>query len=414
MEKSADAAVIYQAYLEYPEYCKAKKGMGLTAKQAEKTKKELYQKVERSLLDWKSSRTTLVEKDALLRRCKLLYDQYCKFRMSSPELVSRQMELKMNTLLEHMADREAEKVSYIRVHEAGGGKLDLEAVFKEKSAVRKLLSYPIDKLLEQALADTSFTIVSREDSAFYITATGKKYHRAQCPYCKGKTLVKTAYAKIQNMKLQPCKCIEKASGAEKRDTRQVLTVFIDESIRKNPWRRWDERIPEKQGSYSYVICKGELQSEEQITRENQISANAGLLNETDDVTFAAMEAISSVLLKIAFGYDFHEDVVIYTDNQAAKDKWHKTNVNRYLAGLFHSVKVCCIPREKNTVADKVGREQAFFNIPSSLMQEIVQKCSRYEAVQKENEFVKEFFPYPEKNIPNLVAELKLLAEEREN
>jgi hypothetical protein len=108
----------------------------------------------------------------------------------------------------------------------------------------------------------------------------------------------------------------------------------------------------------------------------------------------------------------------------AVEKWHKKDSNIYMASLFESVKVCYIPREQNTKADMVGRERTFTDIPTDFLEELIESRNDYklQVIQKDNElsrlheeleFVKNYFPNPQYNIPNLIEELRLLAEERE-
>lgn len=146
--------------------------------------------------------------------------------------------------------------------------------------------------------------------------------------------------------------------------------------------------------------------------------NASLLTEISDTNLAAVEAITAVLMKVAFGLDFHDDVVIYTDNTSAMNRWNKSRANSYLSKLFNSVTVIAIPREKNTVADQIGRERAFADMSKPVMGRLLKQCEEYdklagqiEELKSQLDFVKEYFPYPEKQIPNLISELRLLAGE---
>ena len=151
-----------------------------------------------------------------------------------------------------------------------------------------------------------------------------------CPYCKGRNLIPATYAKVENIGYSPCRCIENADRASERKdkveeevkashAKQTMTVFIDESLHDNPWIKWDASLPKKQASYSYIICRGALKSEQEITEMNEISRNSCSANEAKSIIFSVIEAISSVLLKLAFQYHFQGEVIIYTDNMVAKD-----------------------------------------------------------------------------------------------
>ncbi len=421
VSKKTEQEILYEAYLKYPVFCKAKKQ---TEKQIKVIKNDLILKTDKLLLFFRSSSTTIIEKDKFVRQGKLVYMQYCSFVKGNPTAINDNLKNKIDLLLNQITDREAEQLTELRKKMTGGSRLDLDAIFKDEDIAKKLVNMSIEKLITEALKDSRFTIVSKTEQKVYITETGNKYHKSNCPYCKGKKLVPVTFTRVENAGYEPCKCIntsnkmliskiELSENDKLKLNAQTMTAFIDESVRFNPWIKWDNSLPEKQASYSYVICKGALDSENEISTKNKVSYNACMSNEAQDVTFSAIEAISTVLLKIAFNYNFHGNVIIYTDNTAAKDNWYRNNSNLYLASLFENVKVCYIPREKNTIADRIGREQAFINIPSRLIGELVNKCMDYDKVCEELNFVKEYFPNPKKNIPNLIAELQLLSEEKE-
>jgi len=421
LEKKADRVILYEAYRKYQDLCKGKQ---MTAKQQSITRNDLFRRAERLLLFLNSPSTSAVEKNNLLRKCKPLYQQYSIFLKGNPGGVSESLAKKMDELLLQMTIWEEEQVHTFRKKEAGGEGLNMEAIFSEQANIRQLLTMRVENLLRMALKDKKFTIVSHTDQKIFITESGTKYHRADCPYCRGRKLIPASFAKIENVGYTPCKCIgatdkvlvkreELTQERKEALATQTMTAFIDESVRPNPWKLWDDSLPDRQSSYSYVICRGMLESEREITEENRVSAKACLANEAADVTMSAIEAISAVLLKIAFRYGFHGDVLIYTDNMAAKNKWYKNERALYLASLFESVKVCHIPREENTVADAVGRETAFADMPAALMGSLLERCRKYDSQKAELDFVKQFFPEPRQNIPNLINELRLIAGEED-
>lgn len=422
LEKKADQKILFDAYIKYQKLCKGKK---MTEKQQSTLKKDLFYRVDRMLLFFNSPTTSASERNKLLRKCKPLYQQYCSFVKGNPKSNVEDLNKKIMQLLEQMTLWEAEQIHNFRKKESAGDRLNIDAIFLEVPNIRQLVSQQIDQLLRAALKDNRFTIVSRTDQKVFITEKGVKYHRADCPFCKGRTLISASYAKVENAGYTSCKCIEKVSKVLVRKEglsesnkavlqKQTMTAFIDESVRTNLWRQWDDTLPERQSSYSYVICQGFLKQESEISEENTVSVNACLANETEDVTMSAIEAISAVLLKIAFRFEFHGDVVIYTDNMAAKDKWYQNEKAVYLASLFESVRVCHISREENTTADTVGRKMAFASLPATLMGSVVDKCKRYDQLKEEMDFVKQYFPYPKENITNLIEELRLLAEGKED
>lgn len=420
LEKKADQKILFDAYIKYQKLCKGKK---MTAKQQSTLKKDLFYRADKMLLFFNSPATSANERNKLLRKCKPLYQQYCSFVKGNPKSNVADLNKKIIQLLEQMTIWEAEQIHNFRKKESAGDRLDIDAIFLEASNIRQLVSQQIDQLLKTALKDNRFTIVSRTDHKVFITEKGARYHRADCPFCRGRTLIPASFTKVENAGYTPCKCIGKnnkvlvdketlSEGDKTVLEKQTMTAFIDESVRTNLWRQWDETLPERQSSYSYIICRGFLKQESEISEENTMSVNACLANEAKDVTMSAIEAISAVLLKIAFRFEFHGDVVIYTDNMAAKDKWHQNEKAVYLASLFESVRVCHIPREENTAADAAGREMAFASLPTALMGSVVDKCRKYDRLKEEMDFVKQYFPHPKQNIPNLIEELRLMAEEK--
>ena len=443
--KKADDTIILDTYKKYPNIIKITKSKKMPLKKQLTIRKELQARIDRVLFHLKSETTLLSEREKLITKGKVIYQQYVEYSKSNPEMITQAFENSMNQLLEQMAKCEAEFVDNFRLMETGGKRIDLEALMKEGTIIKQLMHQKILTLLENALSDTDFTMVSQSNQNIYITESGSKYHIENCVYCKGRKLIPVSIRRIENLGLTPCKCMEHADkvlekeiavtkehNKEQKDYKKVsseqggeqkkhktVTIFIDESVRENLWKKWDDALNEKQGSFSYIICKGHLRSENEITEENTYMKNASLLTEIYDTNIAAIEAISTVLMKVAFGLDFHDDVIIYTDNTSAKNRWYKNKANGYLSKFFNSVTVIAIPREKNTVADQIGRQRAFADIPVSVMQQLIKKCDEYdklanqlEQVKHQLDFVKEYFPYPEKQIPNLISELRLLAGEK--
>jgi hypothetical protein len=433
MDKRTDEDILLEAYRHYFKLAKAKNFGG--KKRATSKNSEILYKVDKILLFFNKPSATAPENKKLMSQAKNVYQEYVSFKLSNEKFVTQSLERKMDALISQMANYESERISYFRSHEPGGDRINVEAIFEVDGNVRQLMFSPIEIILKNALSDRRFTIVSKVDQKVYITNSGFKYHRLNCPYCKRFKLKEVSFAMIENAGYTPCRCIgttdkvhinrEHMSDADKVTlAKRTITAFIDESIRTTPLSRMDSKRNERQASYSYIICKGCLGKESEITIENTLSTNACLANEAKDTTYSAIEAINAVLMKIAFNYKFDGDVIIYTDNMGAVEKWHKKDSNIYMASLFESVKVCYIPREQNTKADMVGRERTFTDIPTDFLEELIESRNDYklQVIQKDNElsrlheeleFVKNYFPNPQYNIPNLIEELRLLAEERE-
>lgn len=443
MQKRTDEEIIYSALLRYQECCGSKKTPILSQGKVITLRAQFLQQVEKYVLLFSSSKTSVVEKRALCNKGKMLYQKYCFQLKVNPEVDTTRLSKKMDELLRFIAVCETERFQHIRERQVAGEKIDLEQLFAEDKHIRILICKPIDTAVDEIFSNKKYTVVGEDNAAVYMTASGAKYHRKDCPYCKGKNLMKTTLLKVENVGLKPCKCIEKVSVAaetvaENITTESVplgiiaeeakaeepaqinivkrpvgqkkyVTAFVDESIRINPWRAMDESIPEKQGIYSYIICDGMLTGEALITESNTLYTGVKEVAEVRGTGDVAIEAIQAVLFQlVATGYQ--DNVLIYTDNIGAKDSWHKSSASKHLSKLFSSIMVCYIPREANRKADKLGRERAVMDLPVETMTQVLGRCKGYFALKEEMNFVRSYFPVPMKNIPNLMSELKALAE----
>lgn len=421
MNLNSEQKIIYEAFIKYQSMASRMKAT--TKKKRKSSRDELFRSIDKCVMALKSSSYTQAEKNTAYNKGRLLYQHYCSLRRTYPELITCSLDNKVDQLLNELSIQAIQYIDRFRKSEIGGTRINIDSIFNEDANIKKLMSQPMDRVLKDALSDRRFSIVSKVDQKVYITQSGQKYHRANCPYCKRCKLIETTHSKVSNAGYEPCRCIgttEKvhinpqgsaSTGSNEMD-KGVLSVFIDESVRKSYWSTLDPRLDDKQSSYSYIICEGFLENENQITEKNTLYKNACLANEALDTTYSAIEAISTVLLKLAFNYDFHGDVVIYTDNTGAVDKWYKVNSNQFLAEQFESVRIAYIPRDQNKKADAVGRAMEFSCVPVELIDLIKQKLEAYSRIEEELNFVKNYFPKPRYNIPNLLEELRLLADEK--
>lgn len=443
MQKRTDEEIIYSALVRYQECCGSKKTPILSQGKVITLRAQFLQQVEKYVLFFNSSKTSVVEKRALCIKGKMLYQKYCFQLKVNPEVDTTRLAQKMDELLHFIAACEADKLQLIREREVSGDKIDLEQLFAEDKHIRILLCKPIDTAVNEIFSNKKYTVVGEDNAAVYMTASGAKYHRKDCPYCKGKNLMKATMLKVENIGLKPCKCIEKESVTTETVTESIttenvplgmiveeaktegpsqisiikhpvgqkkyVTAFVDESVRINPWRAMDESIPEKQGLYSYIICDGMLTGEALITESNTLYTGVKNVAEVRGTGDVAIEAIMAVLFRLtATGYQ--DNVLIYTDNIGAKDCWYKSAASKHLSKLFSSVMVCYIPREANRKADKLGRERAVMELPAETMTRVLGRCKGYFTLKEEMNFVRSYFPVPMKNIPNLMSELKALSE----
>jgi hypothetical protein len=87
------------------------------------------------------------------------------------------------------------------------------------------------------------------------------------------------------------------------------------------------------------------------------------------------------MFSVFYDFGFTGHLQIFTDNMTAMENWTKNGKNSKLALNFESVTVSFIPREKNTMADKLGRTRMIINIPTAEYLGIVAKCNSYEQLQ---------------------------------
>ena len=371
-----DLELIYQGYLDYFEnYVQKNKYTPQTARQKWQAHANLLRK---ALVCCESVYLTELEKRKIIRDGKTIYLEFCRCIKSFEQSVGEGDHGRMYTLLSYISEYELEILERYRYQLFAGERLNLEKILSDTSFRTQIAQRPIDKLLDQYFDDIYNVTCYKGEEKVYITATGKKYHEAGCPYCKtGIQRKKVTYRLADNYGLEPCQCILDQRARQEQEDR-FMTVFIDESIRKSPWDSIDGASKHSQGSFSYIICQGRLTNEQEITAERTVTTSSGLLDEKVGSTNAAIETINNVLMKLAFIYGFNRDVIIYTDNQSASFTWEQNEQNKYLETLFTSVKVIFIPREENTVADSIGREVSFFDIPTSVMEKIIYKCKVYD------------------------------------
>lgn len=378
----ADQITLYEVYKQYKIVCKRKK---TSKKQRATVQKEIVSRIDMLLLLLNSPSAGQKEKSKAVNVGKKLYQQYCVYWDEKASNTNPHMMEKIDQLLFQMTIVEAEQAATFRKQEAGGNRIKLANIFQDERVVNLLINMPINTLIKEALKDSEFTCVSKTDQKIFITEYGSKYHRADCSYCKGRNLFQTTFTQVENLGYRPCRCIEASDEVlqEKDEMSEpikssegtnTMAAFIDESFRDNPWKRWDDSLPEKQASYSYIICRGALEAEQEINEENEVNRNACLASESKGIIMAATEAIRVVMMEMAFQYNFRGNVIIYTDNMCAKDQWYASESMLFLAALFESVKVKYIPKKENQIADGIGREQAFMQMPAKLMDEVVRKC----------------------------------------
>ncbi len=185
-------------------------------------------------------------------------------------------------------------------------------------------------------------------------------------------------ADAEEQKLTACRCII-LKDAARRESMNYATAFVDESIHPVRWNEDGKRG--KSGSFSYIICRGSLSNEMEITDSNIIVKDVDYSRENVHVERITESAIGKVMITLAYDFNFSGHLQIYTDNLSAVKKWGEISKNNLLSEHFESVTVSHIPRSKNKKADKLGRTRAILDLPIDKFEEISNKVNGYENIQ---------------------------------
>ena len=377
MCKKSDEQILYEGYMKLAEI-NAKSAKSADVLDDKKTVTGIMTKFPIVLLrlDQDSSLTAFDIQKSLFK-AKSYMVQLNKIKKRNPSCIQSSLERSMDSMVHAMCRREADMINLIRLQETGGDRIDLEKIFEKKTNICMLGNKLARDIVKDAMKDEISVVGEKEkDSIWYITETGKKYHVKDCIYCKGKTLINATNAMIYNQKLEPCKCVERTQMA---DDKTCVTAFVDESIH---FVKWNENgKSSKTSSFSYIICWGNLLSEKYIREENIIAKGVDYYNETDSTARVTEAAIGKVLISLLYDYEFTGDVQIYIDNKNVVKTWTDKSVNSKLASQFKSVSVSFVPRERNTMADQLGREKMFLCLSTDVYNSIVDKSNSYNVLK---------------------------------
>ena len=357
-----------------------------------------------------------------VNKSKLLFREFLNWYLYAPKSINGDMYDRMNELMDMVGSYEAMQVAEFREKEIAGEKIRLNVLFQDPKCIRRLLETDVITVLSEALRDPRENDLFGIDTDLYITKTGNRIHKIDCPYCKNHQLYPVSRKKAENLGAMPCKCLAKRetsnekevlSAKEKKElNRRMIKVFVDESVRKNLFYEYDETLPETEGIYSYLICRGFLTSENEISPNNLLRERNGFSEIEKGTLNTTLDGIYDALSWIAFMLDFHGSVIIYVDNGSVVSHWEKRKseipINRY----FSEVTIQTIPRDQNTKADRLGRDTMIVHTKNNVLTDIIDKCRRCKKTEEELAFVKEYFPKPQKQIPNLVKELSYIAGEK--
>ncbi len=181
---------------------------------------------------------------------KLLITELAELSCVTQSKDSRKMLKKDKTdLIDTVSRHEAAFIKAVQDQDPDGYKIDLSVLFNSNVKRHKLTSDMADELLMKAICGDGESEASINSHDLYITKTGKKYHFENCPRCRGKEvrICHRSYAEL--LHLQPCGCVPEWFAKARVDS-DVVTVFIDESVRSN--------VSEANniGYYSYIVCNG--------------------------------------------------------------------------------------------------------------------------------------------------------------
>lgn len=291
----------------------------------------------------------------------------------------------MNTLLTLTGEYEASYIQKLREKETLGYRINLKKILEKPDCLKKVLGKEMDRIVEEEFADSRALTISKRQQQFFVTAAGEKYHRQDCPYCKARELYLVTEKMIENFGCLPCRCVteEEKEHASAHIDLSAVTIFVDESVRKNPFHPYDESLPEYEGIYSFVVCQGKLESENEIQEGNLIKECASIADEYDEalnVTNVTIEGICKALMWTAYRYGFHGEVSVFVDNLGALGKLKKTGNMMHLEKLFEKVTFRHIPRTANKRADMVGRREIIFHASQKVIEELLKAKKNADAV----------------------------------
>lgn len=374
-----DEEILYDCYHKLYE-----KGIGKKKKMSLTNDRKAINSISRksltllTQLSGKSEVPTDIGKNVM--SAKGIFLHYAHIKGRNPGIIDSMLDVTMKNLIRAVCRQEAKIIREIRQQEAGGDRIDIEEFFNDKKNLNLLISRPVNMIVLECIRSMTDPIgfVHR----FYITDTGKKYHRKDCPFCRGRSLIATSSIMVRNQKLSPCKCLTEMKSRETEEP-LFVTAFIDESIRPT---LGDENGKMRMiGSYSYIICNGFLKSENEIDDDNKIIEGVELVGEENHIEKVTEEAVGKVLLSLAYDYGFSGQVQIYTDNKTVTGRWRELARNRRIAELFSRVDVSYVPRERNTKADKLGRKRMLLDMPATTYNKIVKKLAMIKDLERKIE-----------------------------
>ncbi|QFJ53397.1 hypothetical protein [Pseudobutyrivibrio xylanivorans] len=381
----SDEDIIYELLLKLGNSVKATKAKGKLKSDTEYIQ-SLRGRIDSEIYYLEDANLLQSELNKYMCKSKNDFMLYNAIKKRHPDLIKPNLARRIDRLVHAIAKQEAIILQKFRIQEPSGNRIDLEDLLAGTNSYKKILTCNIVQVVKELLYDSTSTAVGNIQNELYITETGKKYHIKDCPYCKGKQLIIAPMKMIKNLNLDPCKCVnDRAERTKKEDS--YRTIFIDESIHNVSWdlAGYGGRF----SSFSYIVCRGNLANESEITEENTLAIDVEYTQERYRTDSIAKNAIGATMILLAFEYNFKGNVKIFTDNLGAMKSWHIGTKNEKLAQMFESVTVQFVPRTENKKADQLGRTQMCLKLPMPIYKQIGDILKDYTELKQENERLKE-------------------------
>ncbi|MCR5103551.1 MAG: hypothetical protein K6B68_03740 [Eubacterium sp.] len=370
MSKKSDEDVLYSCYMQ------------LAEKMVQKNKKSNLKKdmnqieiIEKKIPELKKKLFNMTNFEMssshkIFSTVKNYYLQYSSIKGRNPSCVNLTLSSDIDMLIRMLSKIEAKLLNTIRNTLKNGEYIDIQAFFKEKRNLNLLSIEVASQIVLETIGDLD---------TVYISKSGTHYHSMDCSYIKRRVVKPVKRKTLDSSSYLPCRCIDD-TVTDKNEDSSYITAFIDESIHPVLWNH--NGVVGRTGSYSYILCWGKLMKETQITEEGIIDKNVRYTDENRNVVGIAEAALSEVMIRLAYDYNYDKNLIVYTDNKVFSENWYKNTKNYKLSNLFQTVVVRYVPREQNSKADKLGRDRIILNLPRKKYEELVNKIDRLSELEE--------------------------------
>ena len=335
--------------------------------------------------------------DSSISQLKKAYLSYCDLVHVCKKDIYPEMEHEKDKLIDLLVQLDYEHIEEFRCDYPAGHRISLEKLAEDKMFRLLLTAISAKRAMKQQLSSNFIMKAGTNNNEFYYMNSGSKIHVRECRFCSGRRIYKATAADIKYMDFEYCRCMKKyvaESAYKQMDSKSIfvpqkdtISVFVDESVRENPFKKYDKKLPAKYSIYSYIACKDGLTSETKMTSENILWTSYGEID-TDSCRVTAVAGIKSALIDIRFKHNFSGNVVMYTDNSGAKDYGirdiKKSPGGDYLINCFKSVTIIYIPRRENQIADELGRQISMMFMSNETMKKITEELRLSERLKREN------------------------------